>query len=490
MPQRNRIISSPCATIAVILPIVQLTIEKLIYGGDGLARIPAAGDQRRGKRAPDLPSVGRSGMKTVFAPFVLPGEVVEATLGEERKGFARASVVEVLTPSPARIAPRCPYFGVCGGCHYQHSEYTAQLEAKRQILQETILRGSKLSLPSVEVHSGPEYGYRNRTRMKFALPTQQANQRLAGDLAGAEFALGYYRHGSHELEPVRQCPISSPLINRAIAAMWELAEEAMKYPALREVQFFANHDDSQMLVELFIEHTSSPALLKNFARLLRERLPQIAGVAIFASGALADELDGNLEVSRRLSRAGAPHMEGASSLVYEVGGRAYRVSAGSFFQTNRFLAGKLVELATANHSGRAALDLYAGVGLFTLPISRNFERVTAVEIAPSSYGDLAANAAVPHIQAVHSTTENYLNAARGRWDYAVIDPPRAGLGEQAAKSLARLAIPSLAYVSCDPATLARDLSTLLGSGYKVEQAHLVDVFPQSYHIETILHLVL
>ena len=155
---------------------MQLTIEKLIYGGDGLARIPAAGDQRRGK--------------TVFAPFVLPGEVVEATLVEERKGFARASVVEVLTPSPARIAPRCPYFGVCGGCHYQHSEYTAQLEAKRQILQETILRGSKLSLPSVEVHSGPEYGYRNRTRMKFALPTQQANQRPAGDPAGAEFALG------------------------------------------------------------------------------------------------------------------------------------------------------------------------------------------------------------------------------------------------------------------------------------------------------------
>jgi 23S rRNA (uracil1939-C5)-methyltransferase len=174
--------------------------------------------------------------------------------------------------------------------------------------------------------------------------------------------------------------------------------------------------------------------------------------------------------------------------VYQVGSHGYRVSAGSFFQTNRFLAAKLVELVTANRSGRAALDLYAGVGLFTLPLSRHFERITSVEIAQNSYDDLAANAAVPHIQAVHSTTEDYLNAARGRWDFAIVDPPRAGLGERAAKSLAGLAIPRLAYVSCDPATLARDLVTLLAAGYKVEEAHLVDLFPQTYHMETILHL--
>lgn len=446
---------------------MQLTIEKLIYGGDGLARVPASGDERRGK--------------TVFAPYVLPGEVVEASIVEERKGFARASLVEVLAPSPARVAPRCPYFGVCGGCHYQHANYAAQLESKRQILEETVLRGAKIPLPPIELHSGPEYGYRNRTRMKIVMQP--------------EFALGYYRHGSHELEPVRQCPISSPLINQAIAALWDLAEEAVKYPSLREVQFFANHDDGQLLVELFIHHATAPALLKNFARLLRERMPQIAGVAVFASGASREsktgdsELDdGNLEASRRLSRAGVPLIEGAANLIYEVGGHAYRVSAGSFFQTNRFLAGKLVELATAGRSGRAALDLYAGVGLFTLPLSHHFERIIAVEIAQNSYDDLAANAAVPHIQAVHSTTEDYLNAARGRWDFAVVDPPRAGLGERAAKSLARLAVPRIAYVSCDPATLARDLAVLAGAGYGIEQAHLVDLFPQSYHMETVLHL--
>lgn len=452
---------------------MQFTIEKLIYGGDGLARIPASGDERRGK--------------TVFVPYVLPGEQVEATVVEERKSFTRASLVEVLKPSPARIAPRCPHFGVCGGCHYQHSDYTAQLDAKRQILEETLLRGAGQALregghelPPIELHSGPEYGFRNRTRMKFALEP--------------EFALGYYRHGSHELEAVRHCPISSPLINRAIAAVWELAGEAVNYPSLREVQFFANHDDSELLVELFIHHATTPVLLKNFARLLRERMTEIAGVAVFASGAFANKStdsefeDGNLEDSRRLSRAGVPYIEGAANLVYQVGHHSYRVSAGSFFQTNRFLSGKLVELATAKREGRAALDLYAGVGLFTLPLSRHFERITAVEIAPNSYDDLAANAAVPHIQAVHSTTEDYLNAARGRWDFAVVDPPRAGLGERAAQSLARLSIPRLTYVSCDPATLARDLATLLTAGYKVEEAHLVDLFPQTYHMETVLHL--
>jgi 23S rRNA (uracil1939-C5)-methyltransferase len=440
---------------------VQFTIEKLIYGGDGLARIPAIGDERRGK--------------TVFVPYVLPGEVVEATVVEERKGYTRAALVEVLSPSTARVAPPCPHFGVCGGCHYQHSNYTAQLEDKRQILQETILRGAKLALPYIEVHSGEAYGFRNRTRMKIALEP--------------EFALGYYRHGSHDLEPVHNCPISSPLINRAIALLWELAPEAASYPSLREVQFFANHDDSELLVELFIHHATTPVLLAKFAKTLRERMAEIVGVAVFASGATDDDLeDGNLEASRRLSRAGVPHIEGRASLIYNVGSQAYRVSAGSFFQTNRFLAAKLVELVTRDRSGRAALDLFAGVGLFTLPMSRNFERITSIEIAQNSFDDLAANAAVPHIQAVHSTTEDYLNAARGRWDFAIVDPPRAGLGERVTKALAGLSIPRIAYVSCDPATLSRDLVTLLAAGYRVEEAHLVDLFPQTYHMETVLHL--
>jgi 23S rRNA (uracil1939-C5)-methyltransferase len=454
---------------------VRLTIEKLIYGGDGLARLPAAGDARKGK--------------VVFVPYALPGETVEARIAEERRGFLRAELVEVLEPSPERIAPPCPHFGVCGGCQYQYLGYAAQAEAKRQILRETLLRGagaalreSGLELPQIELHAAEEFGYRNRTRMKIVVEP--------------EFAMGYRRTGSHELESVRECPISSPLINRAIAAMWEMGTDAAACTGLQEVQFFANHDDGALLVEVRTQPEAASAkstadALRGFARHLRERLPEIAGVAVFAGAAAEDELE---QTPVRASAHAEPFLvEGAASLEYCTAGECYRVSAGSFFQTNRFLAGKLVELVTRDRSGKAALDLYAGVGLFALPLARGFEKVTAVEIGASSSGDLAANAAAVsgagRIRTVHSTTENFLRSSRGRWDFAVADPPRAGLGTRVAKQLAGMKIPRLAIVSCDPATLARDLAILVAGGYRVEEAHLVDLFPQSYHMETVLHLV-
>jgi len=439
---------------------VQCNIEKLIYGGDGLARIPASGDERRGK--------------TVFVPYVLPGELVEASIVEERKGFARAELTEVLRPATERVTPPCPHFGRCGGCSYQHATYAAQLELKRGILRETVLRGSKIELPEITVHAAEPWGFRNRTRIKIEITP--------------EFALGYYRNKSHELEKVRECPISSPLINRAIAVCWEMAQDFAAYPVLREVQFFANHDDSSLLVELFVHHTAKPESLAELAGLMRKRMAEIAGIAIFSGVAPAGELeDGSLEASRQMQRAGA-QVVGASHLMYKVNAQEYQVSAGSFFQTNRFLVPKLVELVTAGRSGRAAMDLFAGAGLFSLPLARNFTRVVAVEIAPYSYSDLLANAPMPQIQKVQSATEEYLSSARGSWDLVVVDPPRAGLGERTAKALAALRTPRITYVSCDPATLARDLNPLLADGFKVEEAHLVDLFPQTYHLESVLHL--
>ncbi len=438
------------------------SIEKLIYGGDGLARIPASGDERRGK--------------TVFIPYVLPGETVEARVVEERKGYTRAELVEVVTPSPVRIAPACPHFARCGGCSYQHMDYAAQVEQKRLILQETLMRGAKVELPEVVAHVAEPWGFRNRTRMKFAFEP--------------EFALGYHRHGSHELEAVRECPISSPLINRAVALLWEMADTLVALPALREVQFFANHDDSSMLIELFVHYASKPAEFAPLAQRLRERMPEIAGVAIFAGGAPEGDLeDGSFEAAKQLLRAGAPHVEGARNINYQVGEHVYRVSAGSFFQTNRFLVAKLVELVTAGRSGKSVMDLFSGVGLFTLPLAQRFARVTAVEVAPYSFADLEVNARNSKIQHVRGTTEDFLRAARGHADLAVVDPPRTGLGERAVRFLGALQLPRITYVSCDPATLARDLSGLLAAGYKVEEAHMVDLFPQTYHLESVLQLV-
>jgi 23S rRNA (uracil1939-C5)-methyltransferase len=163
------------------------------------------------------------------------------------------------------------------------------------------------------------------------------------------------------------------------------------------------------------------------------------------------------------------------------------VSAGSFFQTNRHLTSKLVELACGSAHGSLALDLYAGAGLFTIPLAQKFERLIAVEAAPSSFADLVANAPA-HVKALQLTTEAFLARAPKRPDFIVVDPPRAGLGKRVVEGLVRMSPKSLAYVSCDPSTLARDLPALTAAGYRIAQAHLVDLFPQTFHIETVLRM--
>jgi 23S rRNA (uracil1939-C5)-methyltransferase len=438
---------------------LQIEIEKLVYGGDGLARMPADA-QGRGK--------------TVFVPFVLPGEQVEVSVIESRSGFARGKLDAVLTPSADRVAPDCPYFGGCGGCHYQHISYEAQLRQKADILRESLRRTAKLELQhEIQLHPSPPWNYRNRTRVHVRhVP---------------EFALGYHRYNSHDVFPVESCPISSPLINQAIAAVWTLGREKAVPESLHGLQFFANHEDSQLLVEAYVRPGSQTQELQPLATALHIALPPIAGVVVFVVSSTEDE-------SRQRAPLTSSHFEfasaiGADSLVYHALGHDYRVSGGSFFQTNRHLVETLARVVTGNGGGRAALDLYAGAGLFTIPLARKFDQVLAVESSLHSFGDLHLN--VPtNVKCIRATTERFL-AERGAKlapDLVVVDPPRAGLGDKTAKALGRMSVSRVTYVSCDPATLARDLRLLLESGFRVEQAHLVDMFPQTFHMEAVLHL--
>ncbi len=438
---------------------MQLQIEKLVYGGDGLARLPAD-EHGRGK--------------AVFVPFVLPGEEVEASILQGRSGFVRAALDRVLVPSPERVAPSCPYFTRCGGCHYQHIDYTAQLRHKAEILRETLRRTAKLDLQQdIALHSAEPWAYRNRTRVHVHHQPQ--------------FALGYFRHNSHVLLPVESCPISSPLINQAIAAVWALGREGLIPESAHGIQFFANHDDTRILLEAYVRPGSDAQKLQPFAARLHSSLPQIAGVVVFATSSVDDE-------SRLHAPLTSVHSEafqaiGEQSLMYHAVGADYRVSAGSFFQTNRFLLDRLAEIVVTNRTGRAALDLYAGAGLFTQRLARNFDQVLAVESSPHSFADLERN--VPaNVKCIRATTEMFLaeRSSKLALDLVVLDPPRAGLGEKAAAALGRMSASYVTYVSCDPATLSRDLRVLLESGYRIEQAHLVDLFPQTYHMETVLHL--
>ena len=439
-----------------------LTIEKLIYGGDGLARLPPD-DRGRGK--------------AVFIPFVLAGEKIEARLTEEKAGFARARAEAVIEASPHRVQPRCPYFARCGGCHYQHASYEHQLEIKTDILRENFRRIAKLELQSeIEVHPSPPGNYRNRSRLQ--IRTQP------------EFAAGYFKLGGHEVLPVEQCPISSPLINRGIAALWQISRARRTPEGLREAEFFANADDTQLLVELACAPEAPESSLKTWAEGLRTVLPEIVGIVAFRAAK-----------PRETSAGAAERLFGTDYLTYQTQGFAYRVSAGSFFQTNRNLTDELVNIVTQEASGDLALDLYAGVGLFSTALTRNFRRVISVEPSHRALPDLQYNLP-PNGEAVKATTERYLSqhsdkgqdagrivSGKQKPDLVVVDPPRRGLGESLARSLADVAAARLIYVSCDPATLARDLVPLFAAGYRVEQTHVIDLFPQTYHLESIVKLV-
>jgi 23S rRNA (uracil1939-C5)-methyltransferase len=426
---------------------VHLTIEKLIYGGDGLARLP-----------PDEHGRG----KAVFVPFVLPGEQVDATLLEQKPGFARARAEQIPQRSGRRIEPGCPYFQRCGGCHYQHTTYEHQLEVKAAILKENLRRIAKVDLAQeLRIHPSPPWNYRNRTRLKVQ--------------ASPEFAIGYYRFNSHELLPVTECPISSPLINRAISSLWQLGQSGHVPNAIRDIEFFASAEETALLVEAYgsaLEAETS----EQFAHELRQILPGLVGVAYFAS----HKVD---QISKPAT------VNGAADITYKTQLHSYRVSAGSFFQVNRHLTDELVNIVTAGRSGTVALDLFAGVGLFSSVLNREFKSVIAVESSPTSHADLLYNSP-PNVKAVRAAVDQYLNKVNGklRPDLVVVDPPRSGLGDKVIVGITRLRPPHITYASCDPATLSRDLGQLLQSGYRVEQAHLIDLFPQTYHLESVFHL--
>jgi 23S rRNA (uracil1939-C5)-methyltransferase len=433
----------------------------MIYGGDGLARLEA-GDRGRGKAA--------------FVPFVLAGEKIEAALTEEKPGFARAHATAILEPSAHRIPPPCPHFSRCGGCNYQHASYEHQLEIKKEILRENLRRIAKLDLDcEIQAHPSPPWNYRNRSRL-------QVRTR-------PEFAVGYFKFASHELLPVEECPISSPLINRAIAALWQSGRTGKAVEGVNEVEFFENEDDTRLLVEFLCAPEARRAAVRAWAEDLCAGMPEILGVVAF-----------------RESQKGVQTplvTVGASELSYRTKAGVYRVSAGAFFQTNRFLIDELVDLVTAGRSGELALDLYAGVGLFSTALACDFRHIVSVESSQTAANDLQYNLPASG-KAVHSATEQYL-AGLGvterveqdavlpqlghSLDLVVVDPPRGGLGDRVARLLARAGALRVTYVSCDPATLARDLVPLQAAGYRIEQVHLIDLFPQTYHLESLVQLV-
>lgn len=421
----------------------EVRIEKMIYGGDGL---------------------GHHEGHTVFVPFVLPDELVAVEPLERRKKFIRGRLARVITASPHRVAAPCPYFGVCGGCHYQHIPYELQLEYKAAILRETLSRLGRIVWDGPIVsHPSPAYGYRNRAQWKIAL-------------ADGKLAIGYYQAGSRKLCAVNECPISSPLLASALQTLSALLAARKLPDTLLEAEAFANDADGKLFLNLsFDKFEGSP---EKVAQTLRAALPGMESLLLHDRKADRFELQGPGHIS------------------YRAGDHDYRVGHLSFFQVNRFLASDLAAIVLGEARGRLALDLFAGVGLFTVPLAHRFDRVIGVESNAAAVRDLEANlqasgAASPAARA--SEVETFLARWRERPDFVVLDPPRSGVPAQALSQLAKLAPGAIAYLSCDPATLARDLALLVGTQekpgpYQISDVHLVDTFPQTYHMEALVRL--
>ncbi len=435
---------------------MKLRIEKATYGGASLAHIPVDGPQ-------DLAG------KAVFVPQSLPGELIEATVATERRSYLIATIDSVLEPSPDRLTPGCEYFGRCGGCHYQHADYVAQLAMKRNIVVETLDRAHVAVPANIRTLSADSWAYRNRIRLHVSRSQQPS--------------LSYREAASHRDLPVKHCPVAAPLLQQAIAAFNQLLQQQPSVAAsFSEIEFFCTADESAFLISLFTQQRKTQDQLpRSIAEALLPALPALQGVRIFA-----------LDPKTRRTQVTASW--GQSSLNYAVAGFQYRVSANAFFQINRHLIPGLLQEVVAQRHGNVAWDLYAGVGLFAQALAVRFERIIAVESSPASAADLAHNLrATPHTGAaprcISADTLRFLKSPPSdRPDLVVTDPPRAGLGAEVCQRLAAIGPPQIVYVSCDPATLARDLGTLQPSGYRPVALTLVDLFPQTFHLETVVTL--
>jgi len=414
-------------------------IEKPIYGGAFLARVDG---------------------KATFVPLTLPGEQARIRITEEKRSYATAEPESIVEPSPGRNKPRCPHFGVCGGCSYQHANYETQLALKQQILRETFQRAGLPALEGIDVLAGDLWEYRNRIRLAF-------------DASGR---VGYRGRRSHAIVPIQECPIASPLLVRAALSASDLLREHRPAFQPAELSVFANADETALLASVYVRAKGADSF-DAFTAAWSEKVPELAGIECVQQSSPE-------EPARQLARWGE------DSILYRAAGCDYRVDHGGFFQVNRWLMDAFTEKVTADHRGALAWDLFAGVGLFARQLTSRFDEVVAVESAPSSIDALIHNLADTSGRSVDADTLSFLKSARSAQtpDLVIVDPPRAGLGPEVCAALGSVAVPTLLYISCDPATLARDLKALLASGYSIVSIALADLFPQTFHLETVVTL--
>jgi 23S rRNA (uracil1939-C5)-methyltransferase len=398
---------------------IELTIEKLVYGGYGLAF---------------------SGERAYFVLNALPGEKVRAEIIREKKNTSFGKTVEILTPSPLRIEAPCPHFMHCGGCHLQHLDYAQQIRFKEGILRETFRRIGQIVLEDVEVVPSPAWHYRTRAQFKVVRRPD-------------EIEIGFFAAQSHSLWAIDTCPLLVDKLNHVLSSI-QTERNRFLQPSVTAEEFRIRTvgDESQWAMDYF-------GLPPEFD---------------FADDDAFLVPEGNL--------------------VYQTRHGRFQVGSNSFFQVNRYLLEELVSKSLKAASGSKALDLFSGVGLFTVPLSRNFERVVAVEENPNAVSDLGENLRTndcPNVEVRRGSVSSTLLRNGDDWrgvDFVVFDPPRQGVENKVLRQLKEHEVPECVYVSCDPTSMARDLKILCADGYQMTETLLFDFFPQTYHFETVVRL--
>jgi 23S rRNA (uracil1939-C5)-methyltransferase len=401
----------------------EILLTTLAYGGDALGRL----------------NDGRA----VFVPFGLPGERVRVRVTEEKRGFARGELVEILEALPHRIMPRCKHFGVCGGCHYQNLPYEEQLKIKTEILRDQLTRIGKIENPPLrEMIASPDpWNYRNHVQFHL---TEAGRLGYVG--AGTSFAQG--------IIPITECHLPEESIN----SLWPQLEFEPQ-TNIERVSLRAGKDDDLMLV-LESDTAESPEL---------EIEAEISVAHVFEENAVV--------------------IAGNDHIVIPVLGRDFHVSAASFFQVNTALAEKMVQhLLTCLPISLSTilLDVYCGVGLFSAFLAPKCERLIGIESSPSACEDFAINLdEFDNVELYEGLAEEIIPHLKAKPDIVLVDPPRAGLDKHVLDGILKLKPQVITYVSCDPSTLARDSKRMIEGGYKLKQVTPFDLFPQTYHIESI-----
>ncbi len=412
--------------------------------------------------------VGRIAGKVVFVPYSAPGDELRIEITKKEKGFMEGTPIEVTSPSPIRKEPPCSYHSVCGGCHWLHIPYREQLKAKEGIFRDTLRRIGKID-PSIAQPIQPsptEFNYRSRVQLKVL-----------------EDKIGFYRRESHELVDISECPLAHPIINRILSGLRKVWPRSLR--SVTRVDINVSPSDEKGIVGIFLKGKNDFDFAR-FLKMLNQAVPEVTGLVA--------------HYGKEVQGYGSPH------LFSQEGEFRLRASEGSFSQVNysQNLNMKDYILSFAGLKGdETVLELYSGGGNFTIPLARAAGKVVGIEVSRSSIEDAIENAKMNGIRNatfIQATAEKGLEKVVGAYshtplqdpkgtDLILVDPPRDGCSKKVIEGIVFLKPRKVIYVSCNPSTLARDLSRFQALGYKVRTSRPFDMFPQTYHIESVTEIV-